>query len=138
MIVTLVPKELYSDVFNKIQPYLESAAEYTFGRFKAEDIKRGLLVKPQQLWVAFDGQEVYGFVVTEIYSYPQLTALVMHFTAGKKLPRWKDAMLKELRDFSKEHKCTIIESYGRRGWAKVFQNDGYKEQFTFYELPVEN
>ena len=138
MNILLINKEDYEKVFPLIESYLESAAEYTFGRFKAEDIKQGLLVKPQQLWVAFDDQHTYGFVVTEIFKYPQITTLIMHFTAGKELPKWKDAMLKELRDFGKEHNCLTIESYGRRGWAKVFKNDGYKEQFTFYELPLEN
>jgi hypothetical protein len=29
--------------------------------------------------------EVYGAVVTEVFSYPLMKALIMHFTGGKKL-----------------------------------------------------
>ena len=138
MIISLVSKDLYSNLFPRIESYLESAAEYTYGRFKAQDIKDRLLISDQQLWIAFEDETIYGFVVTEILTYPQIKTLVMHFTSGKELPKWKDDMLKELKSFAKDFNCSIIESYGRRGWAKVFKNDGYKEQFTFYELPVEN
>jgi hypothetical protein len=62
---------------------------------------------------------------------------MMHFTAGKELPKWKDLMLNTLRRFAKESNCKIIESYGRKGWGKVFKNDGYKIKFIFYELPLE-
>ena len=138
MIVSLVPKELYLDLFPRIESYLKKAAQYTYGRYSAEDIKNTLLKDRQQLWVAFEGETIYGFVVTEVITYPQMKALVMHFTAGKELPRWKDVMLSEIQEFAKEAGCKVIESYGRKGWAKVFKNDGYNIKFIFYELPVEN
>ena len=33
--------------------------------------------------------------------------------------------------------CKVIESYGRKGWGKVFEQDGYKPRFIYYELPLE-
>ena len=96
-----------------------------------------MFVKPQELWIAFENEVIYGVVVTEIVEYPQMKALVMHFTGGKELPKWKDEMLALLQKYARDKQCSIIESYGRRGWGNVFKNDGYKERFTFYELPVE-
>jgi hypothetical protein len=138
MNILLVNKEDYVKVFPKLESYLEKAAKYTYGRFSANDIKNDLLIKQQQLWIAFDEVDTYGFVVTEIIQYPKIKTLLMHFTAGKDLVKWKDVMLKDLQTFAKDNNCKIIESYGRPGWAKVFKNDGYKQQFIFYELPVEN
>ena len=138
MNILLVNKEDYVKVFPKLESYLEKAAKYTYGRFSANDIKNNLLIKQQQLWIVFNEVDTYGFVVTEIIQYPKIKALLMHFTAGKELVKWKDVMLKELQTFAKVNDCKIIESYGRSGWAKVFKNDGYKQQFIFYELPVEN
>jgi hypothetical protein len=46
-------------------------------------------------------------------------------------------MLSVLQDFAKETQCKQIESFGRRGWEKVFKHDGYKSKFKFYELPLE-
>lgn len=138
MQATLIPAEHIDAIWSKVEDYLKGAADYTFGRYTIDDIYDGLLTKPQHLWIAFENEEVYGAVVTEVFKYPQLKALVMHFTGGIDLPKWKDPMLKLLQQYARDHRCDIIESYGRRGWGNVFKNDGYKERFTFYELPVGN
>jgi hypothetical protein len=137
MQVSLVPLEYIETVWPQIEEYLDGAAKYTYGRFTVEDVKDGILTKPQQLWIAFDDNAIYGAVVTEITQYPRMRALVMHFTGGKQLKSWKPDMLELLQRFAKENGCDIIESYGREGWGKVFEHDGFKSRFMFYELPVE-
>jgi hypothetical protein len=139
MQVSLVPVGYIEDVWPKIEEYMAGAAKYTYGRFDAEDIHQGLYTKPQQLWVAFTKDNfVKGAVVTEVLTYPKMRTLVMHFTGGIDLKEWKPDMLEILQRFAKENGCAVIESYGREGWGKVFQNDGFKSRFMFYELPVEN
>jgi len=140
MQVSLVPTEYVELVWPNIREYMIGAAEYTFGRFSAADIKGELIRRKneQQLWVAFeDENNYYGAVVTEVFQYPQMRALIMHFTGGEKLPRWKKPMLEILQKFARENECDVIESYGRPGWEKVFKKDGYEQRFIFYELPVE-
>jgi len=137
MQVSVVLPEHIELVWPNIEQYMSGAAQYTYNRFSTDDIKKDLITKPQQLWIAYDEGEVYGAVVTEIIVYPRMTTLMMHFTGGKKLPRWKQPMLTLLQRFAKDQGCNVIESYGRPGWEKVFKNDGYKEVFKFYELPVE-
>jgi hypothetical protein len=137
MQVSVVLPEYIELVWPKIETYIKGAADYTYNRFTADDIKKGLINRPQQLWIAYDEGEIYGAVVTEVFSYPLMKALIMHFTGGKKLMRWKKPMLELLQRFARDQGCSIIESYGRPGWEKVFKNDGYKEVFKFYELPVE-
>lgn len=136
MEVTVVLPEHYDAVWPLISDYMKGAADYTYGRFTVDDIKNGLHTSPQQLWIAYEGEQVYGAVVTEIVTYPQIKALVMHFTGGKDLPKWKAQMLELLQSFGKDNGCDIIESYGRAGWAKVFKDDGFVSRFMFYELPV--
>lgn len=138
MEVSVVLPEHYDAVWPLIKDYMDGAAKYTYGRFTVDDIRKGLDDNPQQLWVAYEEDKVYGAVVTEFIIYPQCKALVMHFTGGKELQRWKSNMLELLQKFAKENKCDVIESYGREGWAKVFKNDGFVSRFMFYELPVEN
>lgn len=137
MQVSLVPTEFVEKVWPDIESYMDGAAQYTFGRYTKEDIKASLLNEPQQLWIAFDDGVIYGAVVTEVCSYPQIQALVMHFTGGVELTKWKDPMLAILQRFAKDSECSIIESYGRAGWERVFKGDGFKMRFMFYELPVE-
>ena len=137
MIVTAVLPEDIEHVWHLIHDYMEGAAKYTHGRYTVEDIKQGILTNPgQQLWVAYD-DKVYGAVITEIMQYPQMRALIMHFTGGVELPKWKNEMLALLQRFARDHDCQTIESFGRTGWKKVFARDGFKSKFMFYELPVE-
>lgn len=140
IVTTYVPKEYIELVWDKIESYLDGAAEYTYGRFNVEDIKEDLFNKDQQLWIAFDdeSEKVYGAVVTQILTYPRIKSLVMHFTGGIELPKWKAPMLALLQEFARNNGCAVIESYGRDGWEKVFKDDGFKKRFMFYELPVEN
>jgi hypothetical protein len=138
MQVSLVPLEYIETVWPQIEEYMDGAARYTYGRFNVEDIKVGLFTKPQQLWIAFDEDNfIKGAVVTQVLTYPRMNALVMHFTGGIDLKEWKPMMLEIIQRFAKENGCDVIESYGREGWGKVFQNDGFKSRFMFYELPVE-
>lgn len=136
MIVTAILPVDYNSVWGDIEGYMEGAAKYTHGRYKVEDIKKELYRnRSQQLWIAYDDR-IYGAVITEIITYPQMKTLIMHFTGGVELPKWKDDMLALLRRFAKDHDCKVIESYGRTGWKRIFKNDGFQSKFMFYELPV--
>lgn len=136
MQVSLVLPEDYDNFWPLIKEYMDGAAKYTHGRFTALDILEGIKTRPQHLWIAYD-DKVYGAVVTEVIEYPQMKSLIMHFTGGIELPKWKNEMLALLRRFAKDQGCTTIESFGRTGWKRIFKNDGFKSNFMFYELPVE-
>lgn len=137
MQITLIPPEEVGRVWHVIEPYMARCAEYTYGRYTAEDIKNQIIEKNDQLWVAYD-EKVYGAVVTGVVEYPRMKTLCMHFTGGVDLQKWKDPMLSVLRSFAKDMDCDVIESYGRPGWKRVFADDGFRSRFMFYELPVRN
>lgn len=136
MKVSAILPDDYDKVWSHIHSYMDGAAKYTHGRYKVEDIKQQLYNNNnQQLWIAYD-DKIYGAVITEVITYPQMKTLIMHFTGGVELPKWKDEMLALLRMFAKDHDCKVIESYGRAGWKRVFKTDGFSSKFMFYELPV--
>ena len=137
MEITVISPQDVDKVWKRIEEYVQGAADYTYGRFTKGDIRTGLKTKPQTLWVAHEGEDIYGFVVTAFGDYPQMKVLVMHFTGGKELEKWKPQMLNSIQEFSRLHGCDMIESFGRGGWAKVFKKDGFKSLYNFYELPVE-
>jgi len=138
MQVSIVDTKDIETMWPFIEGYMKRAAKYTYGRFEAEDIKEGLLKKPQQLWIAFNDKKIYGAVVTEVTKYPRMTALTVHFLAGIEFESWKEPMLKLVQQFGKDNGCKLIDSYGRPGWEKVWANYGYTKRFIFYELPLEN
>lgn len=132
----MVPAEYLDTCWEKIEPFAKKAAKYTHGRFKAEDLYEMVLDGGHQLWVAYEGPEFKGMVVTNIMNYPQRRLLCLGFCGGKELKSWKAPMLTLLRGFAKDMGCDSIEAYGRPGWANVFKNDGYQEKWVTFELPI--
>jgi hypothetical protein len=134
--VSMVPPQYVDTCWKTIEPYMEKAAEYTYGRYTSGDIYDSLKEYDHHLWVAFDGDKIKGAVVTNIITYPRRKILCMSFCGGTELKNWKDPMLELLRQFAKDVGCDGIEATARRGWAKVFENDGYKGHWVTFELPI--
>jgi hypothetical protein len=134
--VSLVPKQLVDSCWEGIEGFIEKAAKYTYGRYTASNIYDLVTEDDYQLWVAFEEKVFKGAVVTNIITYPQRKLLAMQFCGGIDLKEWKDPMLQLLQKFAKDLGCDGIESVGRPGWGKVFENDGYKAIWVTYELPI--
>jgi hypothetical protein len=134
--ISLVPAEFIDTCWEKIIGFVQKAAKYTYGRYGVEDIY--VLVKDEgyQLWVAFDEEVFKGVVITTIMNYPKRRILCMGFCGGIDLKDWKDPMLSTLQGFAKDMGCDSIEAFGRPGWAKVFNKDGYRNKWITFELPV--
>ena len=122
LVVSYVPKELIHTCWDQIQPYMEGAAEYTRGRYTAENILECITDYDYQLWIAYEknGEEIIilGSVVTRIETYPNKKYVSMVFCGGISLNVWKDAMLEMLRRFAQNNQCDGIEATARPGWAK--------------------
>lgn len=136
MQVTLVPREYIDDVWGRIERFMGMAAEYTFGRYTADDIKDSILNYEHDLWMAFDGEDIKGVVVTNFVQYPRMRCLAMQFTAGEDLKDWKAPMLALLQRWARDNNCDKIESSGRPGWPRVLRDDGAEVLWHTYELPV--
>ena len=134
--VSMVPPQYVDTCWKEIEPDMEKAAEYTYGRYTSDDIYDSLKEYDHQLWVAFDGGKIKGAVVTNIITYPKRKVLCMSFCGGVELKEWKGPMLELLKKFAKDVGCDGIEATARRGWAKVFENDGYKGHWVTFELPI--
>jgi hypothetical protein len=134
--VSLVPTQLIDTCWGQIEPFMEKAAKYTYGRYTSDDIYDSVVEHNHHLWVALDKTGIKGAVVTNIIVYPKRKLLAMAFCGGQDLKEWKDPMLNLLQRFAKDMGCDGIESTARAGWAKIFINDGYKQHWVTFELPV--
>ena len=135
--VSMVPKQYVGTCWQEVEPYLEKAAKYTYGRYNVNDIYAAIVDYDHELWVAFEDGKIKGAVVTNFVIYPQRKLLSMSFCGGVDLKDWKDSMLALLRRYARDMGCDGIEATARRGWARVFQNDGFKNNWVTFELPIE-
>ena len=134
--VSLVPPQYVDACWDKIEAFIDKAAEYTYGRFSTSNIYDMVKEGEYELWIAFNGS-IKGAVVTNVVTYPQRKLLCMQFCGGEDLKEWKDPMLAMLRRFAKDVGCDGIESTARPGWAKIFQDDGYAANWVTFELPLD-
>jgi hypothetical protein len=134
--VSMVPKELVDSCWEQVEPYMEKASKYTYGRYTCDDIYDSVKEHDYQLWIAFEEGKIKGAVVTNAIVYPKRKLLAMQFCGGIELKEWKAPMLALLQRFARDIGCDGIESTGRPGWSKVFKNDGFKEVWMSYELPI--
>ena len=134
--VSMIPREYVDECWKKVENFVEKAAEYTFGRYDSSDIYALVTDYDHQLWAAFDGQEFRGVVVTNVAVYPRKKMLVMQFCGGERLSEWKDQMLSLLKRYARDLHCDGIEAVARPGWAKIFKDDGYQQNWVTFELPI--
>ena len=142
MIVSFVPKDLVHTCWEQIKPYMEWAAEYTYGRYTAENIYDCITEYDYHLWIAYTKKEdssldIVGAVVTKFNMYPSKKYVSMVFCGGIEIHEWKDEMLNCLRHFAKENNCNGLESAARAGWKQIFKSDGYKPLWVTFELPLD-
>lgn len=133
----MVPTQYVDTCWDKVAPLLNKAADYTYGRYDIDDIYTSITDYDHILWVALKEGKIVGAVVTNTVVYPKRKVLCMSFCGGEGLKDWKQEMLSLLQRYARDTGCDAIEATARRGWAKVFENDGYKGHWVTFELPVE-
>jgi len=134
---SLVPTEFVNNVWEDIIPYVEKAAEYSYGRYLVEDILDCLIQYNHHLWIVFDETKIHAMVVTAFKDYPRKRFLDLVFVGGETGSlAWKEPILTLLQHWAFDNDCDGIESSGRLGWGKAFKKDGYKPLWQTYELPV--
>lgn len=111
------------DVFEQLdrcRGWIESALAYSGGTHDFFDIVRGVMSGHMQLWAGPD-----GCAVTEITVYPKRKILHV-FLAGGKMDQILDFEESAIA-FAKLNGCTALSLAGRKGWARVHKDRGWKE-----------
>lgn len=134
--VSMVPTEYVDTCWGKIESFVKEAAEATEGRYSFDELYEMAKDSRNNLWIAYDEDDVKGFVLTSINTYPQRKILSMNFCGGIEFKSWKTPIIDTLKQYAKEYGCDSLEAYGRKGWAKMLKDEGYKSKFVTFELPI--
>jgi len=134
--VSLIPTAHVERIWPDVKPFMERAAEYTYGRYTVDDIKDSITQYEHLLWIAFDDEGIKGATVTAFKNYPKMRCLDLVFCGGDDGLEWKAEMLRVLQHWAFDNSCDEIECSGRLGWAKIFKDDGYRPLWQTYTLPI--
>jgi hypothetical protein len=134
--VSLIPFGYLHAALPQLSHQLQKSEFWTNGRASVDDIIRFLYDGQMQLWLAhIDGQQVLGYVITEIKEYPRCKMLVMQYCAGDigSLEDVGDLVFETLERYAKDTGCSGIEFFGRPGWTPHAKKHGCTVQTVVYE-----
>jgi len=107
------------------------------GRANIDDLVRFALTGQMQLWAVYDEEtnEMHGFLMTEIKSYPQKKMFVIQYCAmtSNHMKHIEDKMHETADKFAKDMGCHGIEFFGRSGWEPHVKKRGYTVKTVVYE-----
>lgn len=115
-------------------PWVVKACQSSNGRYKSDDIKKFLLGRDCQLWIAVRRSQVLAACVTEVINYPRKRALSVLMLTGKERESWQHLYKENIEKWAKEIGCDLIESQARVGWERVFPD--YKKTHVFLEKEI--
>lgn len=133
--LTPVPTHLLHYVWADALPYIQLAVDESNDKITATDILMKCLDGHYVLWVWVENDKSIAAFVTQIVEYPQRKSLSIPFIGGEshRMDTWFDASLAVFEGYAKEHKCDLVEGYGRRAWLKHIQPRGFRIGYIVFE-----
>lgn len=135
--ISLVPYGKIAYVIPSLIRYLNESESWALGRANIDDLVRFALTGQMQLWAVYDEEtnEMHGFLMTEIKSYPQKKMFVIQYCAmtSNHMKHIEDKMHETADKFAKDMGCHGIEFFGRPGWEPHVKKRGYTVKTVVFE-----
>ena len=140
MIISAVPTDIIPVAWPQVKTHLSKALNVVEGGYTLESLYEQLLTGEQALWVMMDEdtEEVVGAATTRICVYPKKNSLAIDWVAGERMADWLPAFSRMMDTYAKDHECTQIEGFGRRGWIKALAPYGYREWYPTFRKELED
>lgn len=117
-----------------LRSYFESFASRSNGRYSAETLRRSVIEKDMQCWVAQDEGQIYACGLTEVQTTDTGQKWGhMGFLAGRERKRWV-ALADELLRIARSNGMDGLTVHCRLGWAKFMKQKGFEETHRIFEV----
>lgn len=91
-----------------------------------EGLYNRILEFKHQLWIVTEKHKLKAVCITEIQQYDLGKSLEILLLAGEEMDIWLPALHQVMESFGKQHQCVAMRQNGRKGWAKVLKEHGWK------------
>lgn len=106
----------------KVEHWITQALEHGPRLYNTADVLSEILARDMQLWLACEGEEPIGVVVTSIITFPRRTVLLIGPIGGIGVRRWIKPMDDLIQAYAVANGCDIQLSEGRPGWDRLVGN----------------
>lgn len=123
-------------VWPKMAPWIMQSMGGDVRPEAVQRIKESIVAGTHQLWgVATEGGEIMAAVVTEVAFVGCRRTLVIRHLGGSGLTRWLHA-LAIIERWAMLNEFEVVEIWGRPGWIKLLEPNGYRHSFHVLEKNV--
>lgn len=94
------------------------------------DFLEYLQERKMQLWIAHKADRVIAVAITEILVFPKARVIgvpILGAVRGSIKDWFKH--VETIKDFGREHGCTYLRGWGRKGWEKLLKPDICRIEF---------
>lgn len=133
MKITLVPSDHVDVVWNRVAPLLQKATDLSGGRYVISDVLIQLLDGERHLFIAYDDAGIHGAITAGTTYYPRKQFCTLHFCGGVQMNLWFEPMLQYLEAWARDTGCDGLEFFGRDGWKRWMEPQGYTQQYRLFE-----
>jgi len=130
--------------WHKLRPHIESANTYSLGEMTPFDIALMAMVDKAHIWLTVDkSDEIVTVIVTRFIEQTRRKTMLIQ-SCGGSVGGWA-AWTKHhdtLVQFAKDHGCSSIQIWGRRGWERRLRhliNDtghSYEPSYQVYNMEI--
>lgn len=120
----------------RVEQLVSDALAYDDGLTSLEDVKQSLASGSLELWLIFSDDNLCAATVVTTQAKPAGRVLSVVILSGNSMVSWLDEWVSFVKEYCRAHNCVAIQAHGRRGWVKVLEKFGWKEQFTTISLKV--
>lgn len=127
-----IPPDLVSEVWPRIEDWIEEACDRSSGRYEAEHVKTFARDAIWQLWMITEATEVVFVGATENLIYPTgLKTIAWRLGTGEGREFWQHEMMNYVLEQARGQGCKMVEGGFRPGWRRVFK--GWKHTHDILE-----
>lgn len=129
------PGEHIDRIWHDVEPLVELALTYASGEYTAMDIYQAIERGAMHLWVASEGTQLKGIIVTYFAYFPRELICQVMLAAGTTVERWEHC-LDLIEAWAFQQGVTKMRAYARPGWKRKAREHGYDMQYCIYEKPL--
>lgn len=115
----------------RIEPWVKEALTHGGVTLYPRDIYEGLTSRQMKLWLASEPERVIACCITRVINYQRMRSLEILVCGGEDMNSWTH-FYSEIEKYARTLECDAIEFGGRKGWARVLNDDGFKEVYVVH------
>jgi hypothetical protein len=127
-----IPAHRIDDVWDEVRPWIAAACKRSRGKFDENDIRIGLLLGEDQLWI-WRTETSYAVGITRIVNYPKQRVCTIRIVTGTSATEWQKKAMETIERWAKENGCHAMELCARPGWSRRMRAQGYQETHRYIE-----